>query len=197
MILYLHGFASSCNSEKVKALADFPHVKVVSFDLSMHPLEAVRQIETFIKENQSEDIMLMGSSLGGYYAQYISTRFDLPAVLVNPSMQPYNTLARFVGLVTKNFSKDETFIYTQQDIDELKQLNIDQVDQSKVLLMLQKGDADLDYKIAVEALPHAQHHIEEGGNHSFQNFASTFSLIETFYRSFYKAEKLSNTVTLM
>ena len=186
MILYLHGFASSSNSEKVNALKKFPDIKVVAFDLSMNPLNAIEQIENFIKINPSEDIMLMGSSLGGYYAQYIATLFDLPAVLINPSMQPYDTLARFVGLVTKNFSKDETFVYTQEDIDALKQLSIDKVDQSKVLLMVQKGDTDLDYKKAVGALPYATHHIQEGGNHSFKDFATTFPLIESFYRKFYK-----------
>lgn len=186
MILYLHGFASSRNSEKVKALEKLPHIKVVAFDLSMNPLKAIDQIKTFIEKNQSEDIMLMGSSLGGYYAQHIAALFDLPAILINPSMQPYNTLSRFVGLVTKNFSKDETFVYTQQDIDALKALSIDKVDQSKLLLMVQKGDADLDYTKAVNALPYARHHIEEGGDHSFKDFSSTFPLVEFFYRKFYK-----------
>lgn len=186
MILYLHGFASSSNSAKAKALDNLPCIKVVAFDLSMKPFKAIEQIKNFIQENQSEDIMLMGSSLGGYYAQHISSLYDLPAVLINPSMQPYHTLARFIGLETKNFSKEENFVYTQEDINALKQLDIDKVDQSKILLMVQKGDTDLDYKKAVAALPHAKHLIQEGGNHSFQGFETTFELIKSFYGTFYK-----------
>ena len=187
MILYLHGFASSSNSHKVKNLRDFPDVPVVSFDLDVDPRVAIKQISSFIKEHENEDIMLMGSSLGGYYALHIATIFNLPAVLINPSIHPYQTLSRFVGMPQKNYSKDETIVYKKEYIQTLQSLTIDQVDQSKILLLVQTGDESLDYRRSVEALPHARQHIEEGGNHSFEDFPKTFSLIRDFYKDMFKA----------
>ena len=181
MILYLHGFASSSGSAKVKSLQAFPDVTIVSFDLDVGPFKAIKQISSFIEEHIEKDIMLMGSSLGGYYALHISAIFDLPAVLINPSMEPFKTLARFVDSRVQNYSKDESFIYKQQYVDELKTLVIDQANQKKILLMLQTGDENLDYKTALHALPQAQHLVQEGGNHSFEHFDRNFSLIKTFY----------------
>jgi len=187
MILYLHGFASSSQSQKVKNLKDFPEVAIISFDLNVNPKIAIEQISSYILEHNGEDIMLMGSSLGGYYALHIAGLFDLPMVLINPSMRPYETLSRFVGVAQKNYSKDETIVYKKEYIETLKSLTTDKINQSKVLLMLQTGDESLDYRIAVKLLPNAQQSIQEGGNHSYEGFEKSFPMIEAFYKQFFKS----------
>lgn len=187
MILYLHGFASSSNSHKVQVLKSISDISVSAFDLDENPAIAIKQISSFVSEHSREDIMLMGSSLGGYYALHIAGLFDLPAVLINPSMQPYNTLSRFVGVEQKNYSKDEIIVYKKEYIETLRSLATDKADQSKILLMVQTGDESLDYSIAVKLLPNAMQSIQEGGNHSYENFKESFPMIKGFYHNMFKA----------
>ncbi len=182
MILYLHGFASSSNSAKAELLkTQFDAAEVVTLDLPYSPFEAVEQIKAFINEHTDKKIVLMGSSLGGYYALYISNLFSLPAILINPSMRPYETLAHYVGVSTQNYTKNEHFVYQEKYIDFLRSMDITYVDQRKILLMLQRGDETLDYRVAQSILHKADHYIEEGGNHSFENFERSFPLLKMFY----------------
>jgi predicted esterase YcpF (UPF0227 family) len=38
------------------------------------------------------DINLVGSSLGGFYSLYLSNKYNLKAILINPSITPHRTL---------------------------------------------------------------------------------------------------------
>ena len=185
MIIYLHGFASSQNSLKAQQIQNIEDIDVLCFDLDVEPEKALEQISSTIKRYQDEDIMLMGSSLGGFYALLMAKEFNLPAVLINPSIYPYKTLARFVGVKQNNYSKDEIVVYKQRYIEQLASMSFEGVNQERILLMLQTGDKDLDYKLALSALPCAQHFIQEGGNHSFEDFNHHFDLIRSFYGKFF------------
>ena len=71
-ILYFHGFASSSDSEKAKIIKKHiskvsKEIKIFTPDLSNEFKEANSQIQKLIDENK-KDIVFMGSSLGGYYA---------------------------------------------------------------------------------------------------------------------------------
>lgn len=68
MILYLHGFASSSNSAKALEIQKLVNIKVVALDLDVEPSRALGQIKEQIHLYKDEKILLMGSSLGGYYA---------------------------------------------------------------------------------------------------------------------------------
>ena len=75
MILYLHGFRSSPNSFKARLLA----ARLAELGradewrcpmLPVSPLDAVALVEKTLASAQ--DVTLIGSSLGGYYATYLA-----------------------------------------------------------------------------------------------------------------------------
>lgn len=55
-----------------------------------YPKEAAQLIETLVKESVDDKLGLIGSSLGGYLSIWLSQRFNLPAVVINPAIRPLN-----------------------------------------------------------------------------------------------------------
>ena len=76
-ILYFHGFASSSDSDKAKIIKSHiskisKKIKIFTPDLSNNFKEANNQITKLIEENE-KDFVFMGSSLGGYYANFFGS----------------------------------------------------------------------------------------------------------------------------
>lgn len=182
MIIYIHGFGGSGEGVKAKIVrSHFKDDGVLTPSLSYVPelaLSTLINLIGFLKNR--EEVHLIGSSLGGYYALYLSNYFNLKAVLINPSIYPYKTLALWTGQA-RNFYDESTFEWKDRHVEMLKQYETGSVDdQTKILLMLQAGDDLLDYRQAIEKLPYAQTVIEEGGSHSFDDFETKLGIIEDF-----------------
>ncbi|MGL4370263.1 MAG: YqiA/YcfP family alpha/beta fold hydrolase [Spirochaetota bacterium] len=117
-IVYLHGFASGSNSEKGRLLrtAYSASHEVVTPALSSHPEIALKQIAGLI-DTAENNIIFVGSSLGGFYADYFNRKCRIPAVLINPLVDP-DDIRQFIG-VNINFATGEEFAFTGADCDFL------------------------------------------------------------------------------
>ena len=94
-IIYLHGY-NGVGSKKGKALVEhFSEYMVLTPEIPLDPTEALNKLESIIDSliNPNNAIYLVGSSLGGWYAFYLSIRYDLPVFLINPSLTPWESLA--------------------------------------------------------------------------------------------------------
>jgi predicted esterase YcpF (UPF0227 family) len=84
MILYLHGHGSSAQTPKASLL---PEMVCHTIDYDIH---SCKEVETFyskiIEEGDFE--MLVGHSLGGYWALRMGNKYNIPTVLVNPAIAP-------------------------------------------------------------------------------------------------------------
>jgi predicted esterase YcpF (UPF0227 family) len=181
MIFYIHGFGSSGFSKKSNILkAYFGEEQVFSPSLSHIPELAIDTLKQMIVQLRDyHDITLVGSSLGGYYGAYLSKKFDLKAVLVNPSIYPYLTLASQVG-INHSYHDSSDYGFIQAHIDSLKAYEVECIDAKKFLVLLQRGDEVLDYREAEVKYHDSRVIIEEGGDHSFQGFERYMSEIEKF-----------------
>jgi len=106
MIFYFHGFASSGSSWKVESLKEtLSGVKIFA---PTWPVDPAGVVEFYDRESalQGKPRLLIGSSLGGFYALYLACRDHLPAVLINPSVTPWRTLAGYVGTHKRYYSGD-------------------------------------------------------------------------------------------
>jgi len=181
MILYIHGYGGHGLGVKSSQLREYCHKQNIAFlapSLSYIPDLAIQTLEEII-ENLQEDITLVGSSLGGFYAIYLATKYKLKAVLINPSIFPYETL-----LLTKgnfpHYYDGSRFEWNDAHIQSLLNYEVKDVDDTNFMLLLQKGDETLDYKKAVEKFPTAKMFAEEGGSHSFDGFQRHFETIVGF-----------------
>ncbi len=180
MIIYIHGFSSHGYGSKAKMLRAYFANKEEDFiapSLSSVPELAMQTLEELI--SVCPDVKLIGSSLGGYYALYLSQKYGLKTVLINPAMYSYKTLSRMLGQAP-NFYDGSLFEWRESHLEMLKRYETEVKDQSQILLMVQKGDDVLDYREAVEKLPDAQCIIEEGGDHSFAGIEQHFETMERF-----------------
>lgn len=187
MLLYIHGFNSSPESYKASAFRawlekNHPAVKYETPYLRPYPAEAFSQLETIVRLYlaKQEPVGLVGSSLGGYYAAWLAEKYALRAVLVNPSVRPFELLGRYIG-ENKNYHNDDHYVFEQKHVDELKAFYVPTHQHPKnLLLMVQTGDETLDFKEATAKHHLSQNIIEYGGDHGFQGFERWFEYIMEF-----------------
>ncbi len=181
MVVYIHGFGSSGFSKKARILKEyFGEDEVFSPSLSYVPelaIDTLNQMLTLLLK--TENVTLVGSSLGGYYATYFADKFDIKAVLVNPSVYPYNSLAEHIGL-NHSYHDSSDYSFIQAHIDSLKAYEVKSPKAENYLVLLQSGDEVLDYQEAEKKYHDSRLIIEEGGNHSFENFESKMQMIKEF-----------------
>lgn len=174
MILYVHGFNSSALSFKAGLLRERMAAlgRSAEFscpELAHTPRQAIAQLEALIVDAPHAPVALIGSSLGGFYATWLTEKYALKTVLVNPAVRPYELLRDCVGL-QKNLYTGAGYEFTQTHLDELRALETAAVTPQRYLLLVQTGDEVLDYRQAVKKYHGARHMVIEGGDHGFGDF---------------------------
>ena len=146
-VIYLHGFNSDGNSKTVKNLRKkIPDLISVSYDyiLAEKAYEKIKvTIEETIKENA--DIILMGTSLGAFWANYFNQKFGLKSILVNPSLYPWISLVKYMGL-NKNFNSGEERILTAENVAAYKKYETEIIQGYHRVVVLGTKDDVIDYR---------------------------------------------------
>ncbi|MCH9814129.1 MAG: esterase [Epsilonproteobacteria bacterium] len=181
MIIYIHGFNSSGFGAKAEVIRRHYQDKILAPSLSNIPLLAIDTLEQIITYSlkYEKNITLIGSSLGGYYAIYLASKYGLKAVLINPSIYPYKTLAAYIG-ENQSFFDASNREWTQKHIDSLKMYEVLEIEPRNFLVLLQKGDETLDYTQAASKFSDAYLVIDEGGSHGYDDFEKKLPMIEAF-----------------
>ena len=179
MILYIHGFRTTVTSHKAELLTDYYGVENIFIaDHSIIPAQAIQDLEKIIEDKKITSII--ASSLGGYYATYLSEKYKLKTVLINPSVTPYRTLKKAIG---DNERQDGVkFVWKEEHVKMLEAFKVENPTIENYFLFLQKGDEVLDYRIALDFYKGCKLVIEEGGNHRFKGFGRFFDEVTAFLR---------------
>ncbi len=189
MIIYLHGFNSGGQSHKAAWLrAQLAPVPVFAPTYPAHRArDALRVLRKFIRRLRRENphsrkLMLIGSSLGGFWAQRLAPEFGACIVLINPSMHPGETLARHTGRYFNEATGEET-VLSNQDVLALKVHRVEPCNPKvPTLLLLDAGDEVLDYRDAEAALCGCGKTIVyPGGSHRFEHLAEALPEIRALY----------------
>ena len=172
LIIYLHGFCSSPASWKSQMLAEEMArrgmaAQFVCPQLSWVPNEAVASVSRLI-EQAGGPVTLIGSSLGGHYANHLAEKHGLKAVLINPAAVDRLDLAKFVG-DHANFHSGERFTFTEAHAAQLK-AQVRQPTPARYWLLAEIGDEVLDYRQAQAFYAGCRQTVLTGGDHSFTKF---------------------------
>ncbi len=172
-LIYLHGFRSSPRSFKAQMLGHrMAHAgragDFVCPALPASPAAAVALILESIRPSPRD--VVVGSSLGGYYARYVAEQCGPRTVLLNPSVRPAESLARHLGRGTL-FHSDEPFEFVADHLDELRWLEVARVSHpERCLLIAATGDELLDWRDMVAAWEGAETFVIEGSDHALSDF---------------------------
>lgn len=166
-LIYIHGFRSSPLSEKSRAFQQiFPLITLATYD-TLHPDIAFRQLEEIVSAELPRRPILIGSSLGGFWAYQFAKKYSLECVLLNPCMQPEITLRPDIGLVENMYTGEKGMM------DESDLLNYDKYRQdgeAQCVVLHEKGDELISYQESVANFEgKTKLVLIEGGSHNFEH----------------------------
>jgi predicted esterase YcpF (UPF0227 family) len=174
-IVYLHGFVSSPQSKKAVMLGDYLKNIVSGVDyrvpaLTDRPARAVEQAREACAGVAAEDLTIVGSSLGGFYATVLAERLGCRAALLNPAVRPHLHFDRHLG-PQRNLYTGEEFVLGREHIDELRDLAPREISRpERYWLFVETGDVVLDYREAVAFYRGAPQTVVRGGDHTLASF---------------------------
>lgn len=190
-LIYLHGLDSDSNAIKAQITERFcreqyPQVEVLRPDLNRSPEEVLMLLTKLI--GKGGNTVLVGSSLGGYFANLLSDITGTPAVLLNPSIRPDLSFQRFLKEHHADQKLDEdTIIYTTTGGWQIRysdlawfenhRLKINDPKRLKVLLKL--GDELLDAKSSQDFYAKKEVSVlaQVGGDHRISDYDQQVALV--------------------
>ena len=156
---------------------------VISPCLSENPKSALEELESLIQEQVllGRFVFLLGHSMGGYYATYLSCKYQLKAVLINPVVRGYEIMCEFFG-EGYNPHTGRQYTIAEDDIAFLVSINQDKIPHPNLIYVLQeKGDEIVDPQEIIEFYGECRLFLEDGGCHDFEHFDKYVAIIVAFF----------------
>jgi len=174
-LLYLHGFRSSPQSAKSRRMAAWvkehePRLTWWCPQLPPSPREAIELLTQGVSEWPIGRTVIVGSSLGGFYATVMAERLSCKAGLINPAVDPARDLTRYIGETTA-WHSEERFFFLPAYVDQLRDMTPAKlVEPSRYFAVIATGDEVLDWREMSGRYRGAHLRIVEGSDHALSDF---------------------------
>jgi predicted esterase YcpF (UPF0227 family) len=185
-LLYLHGFRSSPKSTKAGMVAAriaqrHPEVTWWCPQLPPSPRAAMDLVMQGIAGWPRERMVVIGSSLGGFYATYVAQACDCRAVLLNPAVDPARDLGKYIGEQTAWHDPEEHFFFEPRFIEELRAQEAGPLRHpEKFFAVIAKGDEVLDWREMTARYKGCRIELLEGSDHALSDFESQIGEVFAF-----------------
>lgn len=194
-LLYLHGFRSSPSSAKAMRVMRWlseHRAEVTAWcpQLPPSPAQAMAEVGERLAEWRrslptgepgfADRLVVIGSSLGGFYATHVAEQTGCRAVLLNPAVDPARDLARHIG-EQKAWHSDERFFFEPRFVEELRALTHPRCTRpQRVMAVIATGDEVLDWQEMRDRYAGCVLRIVEGSDHALSDFDDHLDTVLAF-----------------
>ena len=135
------------------------------------PRDAMRMVSEGIALWPRENMGVVGSSLGGFYATWVAEQTGCRAVLLNPAVDPARDLAGHIGEHAAWHDPSQRFYFAPSFVDELRALQCGPVRRAeRYFAVIAKGDEVLDWREMTSRYPGIRIKLLEGSDHGLSDF---------------------------
>jgi uncharacterized protein len=188
LVVYLHGFRSSPRSSKARMTGDAIAHRVEQGapiewycpQLHASPQESMDMVRRHIDASKADRLSVIGSSLGGFYTNYLAEQYGCKGIALNPAVRAGRELEPHVGMMTA-YDSEEPFDFRAEYIDELNRMQVESITlPERYLLLAATGDELLDWREMAAFYPSAQQIIIQGSDHGIHNYSEYLDSVVGF-----------------
>ena len=188
LVVYLHGFRSSPRSSKARMTGDAIAHRVEQGatiewycpQLHASPQESMDMVRRHIDASKADRLSVIGSSLGGFYTNYLAEQYGCKGIALNPAVRAGRELEPHVGMMTA-YDSEEPFDFRAEYIDELNRMQVESITlPERYLLLAATGDELLDWREMAAFYPGAQQIIIQGSDHGIHNYSEYLDSVVGF-----------------
>ena len=134
----------------------------------------------YIDQTHADNLVIIGSSLGGFYTNYLAEKYQCKGIALNPAVYAARELEPHVGMMTA-YDSEEPFDFKAEYVDELRALQVNSIaDPRRYFLIAAKGDELLDWKEMVAFYSGAKQLVLEGSDHGIADYADHLPAVIDF-----------------
>lgn len=178
--VYLHGFNSAYDplSTKVQELNKIGKVFGVTYNTFGTYQEIVDEISSQVPD--SDELVFVGTSLGGFWAAEMARKFGVPSVIINPCTDPRVMLQKYVGIAQTNYINGEVNTLTTESVNSYPGSGISRAGHYLPLVLLDMGDDVIDsFQTQKDLEGFPMIHWEEG-SHRFDHIQDATKHIQSY-----------------
>jgi hypothetical protein len=172
-LIYLHGFRSSPQSAKARALSERLTAQGLAdrWVCPQLPVSPQSAWQTILALQPTHNDVVVGSSLGGYYARAIAAQVDdLQVIALNPAVDPAQTLAGHLG-TQRGWHDDAPLEFLPHYLHELRSLRVERLPApERCLLIAARGDELISWRDMVAAWQGSRMLVLAGSDHAISDF---------------------------
>ena len=173
-IVYLHGLGSTGTSTKSAALIrEFGEKNVFAPDLPLDPEQTIDLVSKLVAPllKTKEKIVFVGTSLGGFWANYFSNMFQMECIIVNPMLIPGEAFINRIGTVVKNYETGVETIMTAEIVKSFLSAQTEAASPNVdlITMILAMDDDVIDFRTSIEQLPGCSTIITITGGHRYES----------------------------
>ncbi len=185
LYIYLHGFNSAFDPEasKVQSLSTLGEVIGITYDTFASYDEIFSYITSQVPSDRVNEVIFVGTSLGGYWAAQMGKHYGCPSVIINPCYDPGSMLGGYEGVIMTNYYTAVHNVLTQEVIDTYASKYIygqDNTYKYLPLVLLDMGDEVISSKgtaLVLKEFPMLQF---DGGSHRFDHMEESLERVRSY-----------------
>lgn len=184
-IIYLHGFNSDGNGSTATSLKNNYKELIIcpSYDYG-NADKAYKQINSIVSESINHgDLVIIGTSLGGFWANYFSEKYNIKCILINPALTPDKSLIKFIGK-NKNFSNGKIIDFTKDDAEKYKKYELSESPNVYKTIFLGAKDTVIDPINTKQYFKNRNVIIDKDEEHQIKDVTKIINLIDDMSNTF-------------